>query len=100
MASFTDGTNDFTVDKALTETTTASTFTHTFGDGYEQRLARGINAKDQSYAVSFINRTRAEANNIITFFENKGAVTSFVFALPHLGDKTATTSFTGTTITS
>ncbi len=100
MASFTDGTNDFTVDKAVSETTAPNVFIHTFGDGYEQRLARGINANDQTYAVSFITRTKAEANNIITFFEDKGGVTSFVFAPPHLGDKTATTSFSGTTITS
>ncbi len=100
MAHFTDGTNDFTADKSLTQTTTPRIFSQIFGDGYEQRLSRGINPLDQSYAVSFTNRTRAEAINIINFFEDKNAVTSFVFAPPELGSKTAETSFSSTVITS
>ncbi len=100
MAHFTDGTNDFTADKSLTQTTTPRIFSQIFGDGYEQRLSRGINPLDQSYAVSFTNRTRAEAINLINFFEDKNAVTSFVFAPPELGSKTATTSFSGKAITS
>ena len=100
MAHFTDGTNDFTADKSLTQTTTPRIFSQIFGDGYEQRLSRGINPLDQSYAVSFTNRTRAEAINLINFFEDKNAVTKFIFAPPELGSKTATTSFSSNTITS
>jgi phage-related protein len=100
MAHFTDGTNDFTADKSLTENTTPNTFIQTFGDGYEQRLRRGINSLGKSYTVTFINRTKAEANNIISFFESKGAVDSFVFAPPHLGSKTNQTSFSGKVISS
>ena len=92
MAHFTDGTNDFTADKALSQTTTPSIFIQEFGDGYEQRLARGINPLTQSYSASFTSRTRAEAINIINFFEDKNAVTSFVFAPPELGSKTTETS--------
>ena len=80
MAHFTDGTNDFTADKSLSRKTTPSIFIQKFGDGYEQRLARGINPFTQGYSTSFTNRTRAEAINIINFFEDKNAVTSFVFA--------------------
>ena len=100
MAHFTDGTNDFTADKTLTESTAPDLFIHTFGDGYEQRLTRGINPLGQTYAVSFVTRTSTEANNIITFFEDKGGVTSFVFAPPHLGSKTNQTSFSGKVISS
>tara|TARA_R100000152_G_C6781423_1_gene215867 strand:+ start:63 stop:638 length:576 start_codon:yes stop_codon:yes gene_type:complete len=100
MANFTDGTNDFSVDKALSETTTPVIFLQSFGDGYEQRLRRGINPLQQNYAVSFTTRTSTEANNIISFFESKGAVDSFVFAPPHLGSKTNQTSFSGKVISS
>ena len=100
MAHFTDGTNDFTADKGLSRTTTPRVLTATFGDGFEQRLIDGINPLKETYAVSFTNRTRAEAINIINFFEDKNAVTSFVFAPPELGSKTAETSFSSTVITS
>jgi len=100
MAHFTDGTNDFTADKSLSRKTTPSIFIQKFGDGYEQRLARGINPFTEAYSASFTTRTRAEAINIINFFEDKNAVTSFVFAPPELGSKTATTSFSSTVITS
>ena len=100
MAHFTDGTNDFTADKGLSRTTTPSIFIQKFGDGYEQRLARGINPLTQAYSASFTSRTRAEAINIINFFEDKNAVTSFVFAPPELGSKTAETSFSSAVITS
>ena len=100
MAHFTDGTNDFTADKGLNRTTTPSIFIQEFGDGYEQRLARGINPFTEAYSASFTTRTRAEAINIINFFEDKNAVTSFVFAPPELGSKTAETSFSSTVITS
>jgi len=79
-------------DKSLTRSSNPRIFIQTFGDGYEQRLGRGINPLDQSYAVSFVNRTRAEGINLINFFEDKNAVTSFVFAPPELGSKTTETS--------
>lgn len=100
MAHFTDGTNDFTADKSIGQQSAPDIFIQTFGDGYEQRLGRGINALSQSYTVSFVTRTNTEINNIVTFLEDKGGVTSFVFAPPHLGSKTATTSFSGKAITS
>jgi len=100
MAHFTDGTNDFTADKGLTRAVTPKFHSVVFGDGYEQRAIRGINNFDESYSFNFNNRTSTEANNIISFFESKNGVTLFVFAPPHLGSKTATTSFSGTTITS
>jgi phage-related protein len=100
MAHFTDGTNDFTADKGLSRTTTPRVLTATFGDGFEQRLIDGINPLKETYAVSFTNRTRTEAINLINFFEDKNAVTKFIFAPPELGSKTATTSFSSNTITS
>lgn len=100
MAHFTDGTNDFTADKALSKATTPKVLMQVFGDGYEQRLKKGINSLGETFSVSFSTREKAEVKNIAIFFEDKAAATSFVFAPPHLGSKTATTSFSGKTITS
>jgi len=100
MAHFTDGTNDFTADKSLTKSTKPNVLLVEFGDGYEQRIIKGINPFIETYSVSFANRTRTESLNIIRFFEDKKAVTKFVFAPPDLGNKEATTSFNTKAITS
>ena len=100
MAHFTDGTNDFTADKALGRTSKPRVLIQGFGDGYQQRIAAGINTLEENFAVSFSTRTAAEAKNINSFFEDKAGVTAFVFAPPHLGSKTATTTFSGKVITS
>ena len=42
-----------------------------FGDAYEQRLANGINNLEESYSITFNNRTKEEIDDIIAFFENK-----------------------------
>ena len=99
MAHFTDGTNDFTADKSLTKSTKPNVLLVEFGDGYEQRIIKGINPFIETYSVSFANRTRTESLNIIRFFEDKKAVTKFVFAPPDLGNKEATTSFNTKAIT-
>ncbi len=53
-----------------------------FGDGYQQRTAAGINNLDQSYSVSFSNRTKEEIDDIVAFFVSKGGVTNFTFTIP------------------
>lgn len=49
----------------------------TFGDGYEQRLAYGINTNPQEWTVSFGNRTDNEAGDIDAFLKARNAVESF-----------------------
>mgnify|MGYP003627075592 CR=1 FL=1 len=66
-------------DKGLTSSSTPRTFTVEFGDGYEQRVANGINALAESFAVTFNNRPKAEIDDIIAFFVNKAGVTAFNF---------------------
>ena len=42
-----------------------------FGDGYEQRVLDGINTKDDSFNLSFNNRTAEDINLISAFLDNK-----------------------------
>ena len=53
-----------------------------FGDGYEQSLANGINNLEESYSITFNNRTKEEIDDIVAFFENKGGVTAFTYTVP------------------
>jgi phage-related protein len=69
-------------DKSMSRKSTPVRHTIKFGDGYEQRLANGINNLQEEYGVSFSTRTKAEIDDIIAFFENKGGVTSFTYTVP------------------
>jgi len=53
-----------------------------FGDGYEQRLQRGINNLMETYQISFNNRPNSEIDTIIDFFDLKAGVTAFDFTVP------------------
>lgn len=54
-----------------------------FGDGYEQRLQRGINSVRETYQVSFNNRPNQEIDDIIDFLDTNKGVTSFNFTIPN-----------------
>jgi len=69
-------------DKSLRRATKPKTYRAAFGDGYEQRIAQGINNLDESYAVSFNNREKEEIDDIVAFFDDKKGVTSFAFTYP------------------
>lgn len=44
-----------------------------FGDGYEHRLAFGLNVDPKEWQLQFSNRTDTERENIVTFLQtNKG----------------------------
>ena len=53
-----------------------------FGDGYEQRLADGINNIAQTFTLRFNNRTDDDADDIMAFFEDKKGVTAFDYTYP------------------
>ena len=53
-----------------------------FGDGYEQRIAEGINSLDETYAVSYSNRPKEEVDDIMAFLDNKKGVTAFTYTIP------------------
>ncbi len=68
-------------DKGLTASNTPRVHLASFGDGYEHRIADGINNLQQTFSVSFTTRPKAEIDDIVDFFEGKGAITSFDYAL-------------------
>jgi phage-related protein len=48
-----------------------------FGDGYTQRVGKGVNTMLRSVSLTFSGRSDAEAAAILSFFESKGGVEPF-----------------------
>ena len=69
-------------DKSMTRSTKPKVLFAQFGDGYEQRLADGINTLEETFQVSFNTRTKEEIDDIVAFFENKAGVTAFTYTIP------------------
>ena len=65
------------VDKGFTRQNTPRIHAVSFGDGYEQRIADGINTLNQTMNVSFSTRPKAEIDDIVAFFESLGGVSKF-----------------------
>jgi len=76
---FSDGTTTFRPDKGFTRKNAPSIFKTEFGDGYEQRLANGINNLKQEFSINFATRTKEDIDDIVDFFELKGGVTAFTY---------------------
>ena len=68
-------------DKGFGRVSTARVLLANFGDGYEQRLADGINILDQTMTLSFTTRPKEEIDNLVAFFESLGGVSRFKFNL-------------------
>jgi len=54
-----------------------------FGDGYEQRLAYGLNTNPQIWNLTFSLRTDTEAAAIETFLQTENGVTAFDWTPPY-----------------
>ena len=65
-----------------------------YGDGYEQRIAAGINNLPESWSLSWNSRTNAQANKIIKFLEDQAGVSSFDWYPPDTEIASTTTSAT------
>ena len=65
------------VDKGFSRGSAPRVHTLSFGDGYEQRIADGINNLGQSMNVSFATRPKAEIDDLVAFFESLGGVSKF-----------------------
>lgn len=64
------GTNtNFVVDRGVSRKPTFRILKAQFGDGYEQRVLDGINAKQEEYSVSFANRSPEEVYTIADFLD-------------------------------
>lgn len=55
------------------------------GDGYEQRVRFGLNTDPKEWTLTFANRTDAERENILAFFEARIGVESFDWTPPRGG---------------
>ena len=65
------------VDKGFQRTSSPKIHAMKFGDGFEQRIADGINNLQQTMSVSFSTRPKAEIDDLVAFFESLGGVTKF-----------------------
>lgn len=63
-----------------------------FGDGYEQRMTKGINNTEETYSVTFKNRTKQDIDNIGGYLNSLNGVTAFNFTVP---DNATTEETTG-----
>ena len=78
-------------DKSMVRSSTPRVFTTDFGDGYEQRLANGINNLVETYTITFNNRTKEDIDDITAFFATKGGVTAFNYIIPDSNNSGETT---------
>lgn len=53
-----------------------------FGDGYEQRVADGINHNPESHSLTWSAQTLAERNAIVDFLKARGGVEAFNWTPP------------------
>tara|TARA_R100001440_G_scaffold56546_1_gene76322 strand:+ start:14 stop:418 length:405 start_codon:yes stop_codon:yes gene_type:complete len=83
------------VDKGFTRSNAPTVHTVTFGDGFEQRIADGINNLKQVMNVSFSTRPKAEIDALVDFFEDLNGVTKFQMTI----DKDSAGSDSNTTET-
>lgn len=89
-----DSGNAFRVDRSSTQSNKPRIRRFSFGDGYEQRIADGINTLGQMFDVRFTNRTKTEMDLLIDFFETKNSVTPFAYSPPNFASSTTGSSFT------
>jgi len=89
-----DGVTVAKPDKNLVRRTQPRVLRAKFGDGYEQRMPDGINSLEQNYDITFVNRSPAEIDNIVKFFEAKLGVTSFEFTFPDTAAEIGETTIT------
>lgn len=66
-------------DKGFSQSNETVVFKAEFGDGYEQRVANGINNNKQKFEMAFMTRTKDEIDDIVDFFASKKGTTAFDF---------------------
>lgn len=76
------GNRDILPDKGITRTSTPRVLVARFGDGYEQRLADGINSINETFRVTFNNRTKEEIDDITAYLGSLNGTTAFTYTIP------------------
>ena len=79
-------------DRGVSTDQSARTLIANYGDGYEQRVAAGINNLPESWSVSWNNRSASDANKVIKFLEDQKGVTAFDWYPPDTEISSTTTS--------
>ena len=79
-------------DRGVSTDQSARTYIASYGDGYEQRAAAGINNLPESWSLSWNNRPTMEANKIIKFLEDHKGATAFDWYPPDTQISSTTTS--------
>ena len=82
----------FIPDKTLARKQAPRVRRQAFGDGYEQRLAEGINNVVESFQVSFVNKPKLDADDLVAFLETQAGVTAFDFTYPDTNSTSTTTA--------
>lgn len=72
----------FTPSRSFSRKSKPNVVSAQFGDGYSQRIRRGINTLSDSWEVSFINQPLNIAEQIIVFLTNKAGSEYFLFNPP------------------
>jgi phage-related protein len=85
------GATEVRPDKSLTRSFKPKVHLATFGDGYEQRLADGINTIKEEYSISFETRPKDTIDDITQYFESLKGVTAFNFTIPDSNNSGETT---------
>lgn len=78
-------------DKGLTRQAIPRVLRVQFGDGYEQRIAEGLNALQETYNISYANRPKDEIDDIAAFMDDKKGVTKFNYVIPDTNNSGETT---------
>jgi len=70
-------------DKTMSRKSSPTVLLASFGDGYEQRVADGINSIKETYTLSFRNRAKADIDDMVTDLDANKGVTALVFTIPN-----------------
>ena len=79
-----------TPDKSMAKQSAPRVLVASFGDGYEQRIADGINTLNETYSLSFASRPKADIDDIVAFLDGKKGVNNFTLTLPDTNNTTRT----------
>jgi phage-related protein len=85
-----NGTLIATPDKSMSKSVSPRVLTAKFGDGYEQRIANGINSIDETYSLTFKTRTKEDIDDIVVFLDDQKNVSKFLFTMPDTNNTTRT----------
>lgn len=79
--SATYGSRQIRPDRSLSRASAPKVLVAKFGDGYEQRVADGINSIEENFSISFVNRTKEEIDDITGYFSSLAGATSFNYTI-------------------